>query len=45
MNGDIVCVKDTRKDIVVGAGEGLEAVQVPEDGSDDFLKTESIRAV
>lgn len=45
INGDIVYVKDTRKDIVVGAGEGLEAVQVAEDGSDDFLKTETIRAV
>lgn len=38
-------VKDTGKDIIVGAGEGLEAVQVAEDGSDDFLKTEAIRAV
>lgn len=33
-------VKDTREDGVVGGGERLEIVQVAENSSDNFLKTE-----
>lgn len=32
--------KDTREDIEVGAGEGLELIQVADDSSDDVLKIE-----
>lgn len=33
-------LKDTREDIKVGTGEGLEIVQVADDSSDDILKIE-----
>lgn len=33
-------VKDTRKDDVMGGGEGLKVIQVAKNGSNNFLKTE-----
>lgn len=35
-------LKDTREDIKVGTGEGLEIVQVADDSSDDILKIEGM---
>lgn len=35
-------LKDTREDIKVGTGEGLEIVQVADDSSDDILKREGM---
>lgn len=36
-------VKDTRKDDVMGGGEGLKVIQVAKNGSNNFLKTEKKR--
>lgn len=34
--------KDTREDIKIGAGEGLEPIQVGDDGSDNILEIEEM---
>lgn len=36
-------VKDTRKDDVMGGGEGLKVIQVAKNGSNNLLKTEKKR--
>lgn len=38
-------LKDTREDIKVGTGEGLEIVQVADDSSDDVLKIEDMELI
>lgn len=35
--------KDTREDIKIGTGEGLEIVQVADDSPDDILKTDVMK--
>lgn len=37
---ELIHWKDTRKDSEIGAGEGLDPIQVADDSSDDILKIE-----